>query len=540
MITLAEALLGMAARRWGTVLLIVLSLALFLPGFFTLPPLDRDEARFAQSSRQMVASGDLIDIRYQEVPRYKKPVGIYWLQAATVALTGPEAAPIWKYRLPSLIAAIASVLLTARIARVFAGPQAGLIAGMLMAGVFSLGMEARLAKTDAVMLLTVLVAQAVLAGLWKHARAAAFDPVTLPKGQIAAFWIAIAAGLLVKGPVGPMITLLCVLALIGVTRQARWLAALRPGVGAAIVAVLVLPWVIAITLKSGGAFWSASVGQDMAAKLASGQESHGAPPGTYLIALWLTFFPASVALALSIPAIWRARTTTAILFAAAWAIPGWLVFEAAPTKLTHYVLPMYPALAIAIAVVWSEVVAAPRRLWHWIAFGLISALALGLLIAVGVYALSLGSVPVLPLAAGALALIGGGIVVQQALARRLPLVAALGLALMGLGMTGGALTAAAHVGPIWPAPRIVAAAVDEACPAPTIYTQGYGEPSLVFLSPGPVRDTTPETAQAHLAEPCARVLIPAEITLEGRMRADITGMNLGNGKTIDLRLWSAE
>lgn len=540
MITLLEAVLGLAARRWGAALLVVLSLVLFLPAFFTLPPLDRDEARFAQSSRQMVASGDLIDIRFQDEPRYKKPAGIYWLQAATVSLTGPEAAPIWKYRLPSLIAAIASVLLTARIARIFAGPQAGLIAGLLMAGVFSLGMEARLAKTDAVLLLTVLAAQAVLAGLWKRAREAAFAPVNLSRGQLAIFWIAIAAGLLVKGPVGPMITGLCVLALIGVTRQARWLMALRPGVGAAIVAVLVLPWVIAITLKSDGAFWSASVGQDMAAKLASGQESHGAPPGTYLVALWLTFFPASVALALSIPAIWRARASTAVLFAAAWAIPGWLVFEAAPTKLTHYVLPMYPALAIAVAMVWAEVVAAPRRLWHWIAFGLISALALGLLIAVGVYALSLGSFPVLPLAAGALALIGGGVVVQQSLARRLPLVAALGLALMGLGMTGGALTAAAHVGPIWPAPRIVAAAVDDACPAPTIYTLGYGEPSLVFLSPGPVRDTTPETAQAHLTEPCARVLIPAEITLEGQMRAEITGMNLGNGKRIDLRLWSAE
>ena len=64
MITLTEAVLGMLARRWGAAVLIALSLVLFVPGFFTLPPLDRDEARFAQSSRQMVASGDLIDIRF--------------------------------------------------------------------------------------------------------------------------------------------------------------------------------------------------------------------------------------------------------------------------------------------------------------------------------------------------------------------------------------------------------------------------------------------------------------------------------------------
>lgn len=540
MITLAEAVLGMAARRWGAVLLVALSLVLFLPGFFALPPLDRDEARFAQSSRQMVASGDLIDIRFQDEPRYKKPVGLYWVQAATVALTRPEAAPIWKYRLPSLIAAVTSVLLTARIARIFAGPQAGLIAGMLIAGVFSLGIEARLAKTDAMLLLSVLLAQVVLAGLWKRAREAAFAPVSLPRAQVWLFWVAIAAGLMIKGPVGPMVTALCVLALAGVTRQGRWLMALRPALGAAIVAALVGPWLIAITLKSGGAFWTASVGQDMAAKLAAGQESHGAPPGSYLLALWLTFFPASIALALAIPAIWRARASTAVLFAAAWAIPGWLVFEAAPTKLTHYVLPFYPALAIAVAMVWAEVVEAPRRLWHWLVLGVIAALALAALGAVAAYAVDLGSLPVLALAGGGLALLGGGLIAVQALLRRLPLAAALGLALMGLGLTGGVVGTAARVEAIWPAPRIVAAAVDDACPAPVIYTLGYGEPSLIFLSPGPVRDTTPEAAQAHLAEPCARVLLPADLTLNGRVRARIEGLNLGNGQALDLQLWSAD
>ena len=43
---------------------------LIFPGFFTLPPVDRDEARFAQASAQMIASGDLIDLRIQDRPRY--------------------------------------------------------------------------------------------------------------------------------------------------------------------------------------------------------------------------------------------------------------------------------------------------------------------------------------------------------------------------------------------------------------------------------------------------------------------------------------
>ena len=65
-------------------LLIVFVLIAFLPGFFQIPPVDRDEARFAQASKQMVETGDYVDIHFQDEVRYKKPVGIYWMQAAAV------------------------------------------------------------------------------------------------------------------------------------------------------------------------------------------------------------------------------------------------------------------------------------------------------------------------------------------------------------------------------------------------------------------------------------------------------------------------
>ena len=70
-------------RRVALVLVLV-SLVAFLPGFFQIPPVDRDEARFAQATKQMIESGDFVDIRFQDEVRYKKPVGIYWLQAAVV------------------------------------------------------------------------------------------------------------------------------------------------------------------------------------------------------------------------------------------------------------------------------------------------------------------------------------------------------------------------------------------------------------------------------------------------------------------------
>src|SRR5215204_11192 len=106
-----------AAHARAVALLVLVSLAAFLPGFFQIPPVDRDEARFAQATKQMVESGDFVDIRFQEEVRYKKPVGIYWMQAAVVkagvALGVPDALhTISLYRIPSLLGAILAVLLT--------------------------------------------------------------------------------------------------------------------------------------------------------------------------------------------------------------------------------------------------------------------------------------------------------------------------------------------------------------------------------------------------------------------------------------------
>ena len=68
----------------AAVVLVVVTLLSFLPGFFAIPPTDRDESRFAQATKQMIETGDFIDIRFQDSTRYKKPVGIYWLQAGVV------------------------------------------------------------------------------------------------------------------------------------------------------------------------------------------------------------------------------------------------------------------------------------------------------------------------------------------------------------------------------------------------------------------------------------------------------------------------
>src|SRR3954449_333778 len=157
-----------ASHARAVAFLLLCAMLFFLPGFFSIPPIDRDEARFAQATKQMVESGDFVDIRFQDDVRYKKPVGIYWLQAAVVETASSLGLPraqlrIWLYRIPSLIGAIGAVLLTYWTALAFVTRQGAAMAALMMCSCVLLGAEARLAKTDAMLLSTVVAAMGAMA-----------------------------------------------------------------------------------------------------------------------------------------------------------------------------------------------------------------------------------------------------------------------------------------------------------------------------------------------------------------------------------------
>ena len=271
-----------ASHGRASILLIVFALIAFLPGFFQIPPVDRDEARFAQATKQMLETGEYIDIHFQDEVRYKKPVGIYWLQAAAVKAGEAAGIPharttIWLYRLPSLFGAIGAVLLTYWAALAFVTRRTALLAALMMASSILLGVEARLAKTDAVLLATCVAAMGAMARIYLAGRRTPETKIGWREPAI--LWTALGLGVLIKGPLILMFVALTALTLSIADRSARWLWSLRPVTGFIWMIVLVLPWFAAIVAKSGGSFFTHAVGDDMLAKVFGGQESHGAPPG---------------------------------------------------------------------------------------------------------------------------------------------------------------------------------------------------------------------------------------------------------------------
>ncbi|WP_372621632.1 ArnT family glycosyltransferase [Falsiroseomonas sp.] len=360
--------------------LVLLCLALWLPGFRSIPAGDRDESRFAQASRQMVESGNYVRIQLGEVERNKKPAGIHWAQAAsvhaleTLGIHSEARDRIWAYRLPSLAGAILAVLATFQFGRALVGRRAAFLGAALLASCFVLAMETHIAKTDAALLGTVTIAMGLMGRAY-------LNPAAFGAGQAAGFWLVLGASVLLKGPVGPAVPLLAGITLAVADKawrnRAGWLRALRPGWGIPLMALAAAPWFVAVTIATEGRFLAEAVGGDMLSKVGGADENHWGPPGYYVATFGVAAFPAALLVLRALPQAWAERLQPSTRFLLAWAVPIWLLFEAVTTKLPHYTLPAFPALML-LAAHWAmdPLRQEPPRWLRWLSvFGLVAAAA---------------------------------------------------------------------------------------------------------------------------------------------------------------------
>ncbi|GAA0544978.1 4-amino-4-deoxy-L-arabinose transferase-like glycosyltransferase [Rhizomicrobium palustre] len=527
-------------------------LLLWAPGVFSLPPLDRDESRFAQASKQMLETGDLIDIRFGAVPRYKKPVGIYWMQSASTAIAGlGERTHIWTYRLPSLFGALIAVFLTFWCARAFAGVETAMLAAGFLGSTLLLTAEATIATTDAVLLAATLGSVAVLMRVYLASKGEAVMP---SRWIILAGWFSLGVIILVKGP--PVFVPLAIAAGLSLwDKNGRWLKATNPLSGIALVLVMVLPWLLAITFKSHGAFFQQSLGQDFATKLQGGQESHGAPPGYFLIALTPSFWPAILFLLPGFVMAIRYHRQPVMRFLLAWTAT-WIAFELVPTKLPHYVLPTYPALAI-MAALWAEAPRAEGGIW-----GRIAIYAAPVQFALGAIALAIGLVYlpikygtgpiywlVLPALLFAAITIGALIQYFRENTRNAALLALAAPLLLYPTLTG---FAGPNLSQLWVSPRAAAEVARLSRPGDSPpKLAGYLEPSLVFFLGTKTRQTDGRGAAEAGAAEGGLALVEdhegaafkarlGELEATAAEVGALDGFNYSRGRKVHIRIYRLE
>lgn len=575
----AERFARSPAAAWVLVLLL---LAVYVPGMISIPVVDRDEARFAQASRQMFESFALPEQSRDEQaiepddsgrlrggmhagnwavpmvgqrPRLAKPPLIYWLQSTSAALlTGfePLADRIWHYRVPSVASAILACLLTWRLGVRSGHARAGLLAGALLGVCPMVVWDANQARADQLLLATTTAAMAALYAVRHSPRKGWAAPIL--------FWIAMGAGVLTKGPITPMIAGLTVLAFCAIARDWRWLGRTRPLLALVILPAMLAPWVIESVRIVG---WDTLVSiwtDETIGRSAEPKEGHWGPPGYHFVLLAVLFWPGSLITLYALGAAvkrairqpgdttrlqrWKSRAVAddTTLFLLCWIIPSWIVFELVGTKLPHYTLPLYPAVALLTA---RSIIALADTLEHpkgavppkagiiiWLLIGA------GLTIAAPIAIARAGGAPTL--------WIGAGLFGAASLALLIAATRSVRRSLIRTHLLAIAAAVVFCIGLLeWVLPRATAlhvtdqlASIIAQAPAGTpVAAAGYTEDSLVFATRGRLASLSPAQIERWAAaNPGGVVILPADAPAQpgwtelGRVR----GINYSKGERVEL------
>lgn len=576
-------------KGWlGGFALLALCLLALLPGLRDLPPVDRDESRFAQASRQMLESRTLegwVVPRIADRARLNKPPLIYWLQSASAAAfasANPDAqrnsiglptGDVWPFRLPSALCALLAAMFTWRLGLSMfpRDPRIGWLAGAMLACSLMVMWDARQARADQLLLAVTTAAMWVLWSCWKPSVATSGEQSPGANVRMAALlWLLIALGILSKGPITPMIVALTALALAAMTRRWRWLFSLRPLFGLVITFLMVGPWVALVAGEVGWQNYLTIIFDETLGRSVVSAEGHWGPPGYHLVLLPVMFWPGSMLTAAGIALAWRTARATpnrrwfnfsaenpAESFLLAWLIPSWIVFEFISTKLPHYTLPLYPALALLSARAVCITLApegvstlGPNR--RSAKIGLALWIIIGLLITAGapVVLAWLGGfdAPMLwKIATGAAVGVGTALVIAAArsltkthylLAQSLAIIAATIASAATFGLVLPRLNA------LWVSSRIANAVSSiEGSASRPLAAIGYHEDSLTFLTHARVTrlrlDALPDWLASH---PDSLIIIP-EVRIEDAERLlqhsltrhrSVSGFNYSKGEWADL------
>jgi len=356
------------------VLAILAAASLYLIGNARVSFWERDEPWYAQCTRQMVQTGDWVVPRFLDKLRAEKPPLVYWLQATAVTLLGDRE---FSYRLEASVAAICTLVLLATVLWRSVGPTRAVWTVFIYSTCALIIASAKMCLTDSVLLLFVTTAQLCLFAIYRRTLHPA-ESTWLDERFIAAgpsrrdfpswsvpliLWIAIGLGGLTKGPVVLAIhlTTLLALAMLDVANQGpgawkswlawrravSWWTKVRPLLGLLTILAINAPWLLMVYRREPE-FLRALVHRARE-HTTTAVDGHKGWPGYHLVMIWATFFPWCLLLPAAIVSGWKRRRHITHRFALAAVIGPWIFVELWRTKLPHYVLPTFAALAFLCA-----------------------------------------------------------------------------------------------------------------------------------------------------------------------------------------------
>jgi len=508
---------------------------------------DRDEPRFARATVEMVESGNYLVPTFNGRLRPDKPVLIYWLMSLPVRLLGPTELAC---RFFSAVGTALSCLLTFVIGRKLLGAKAGLWAMAILASSMMVLYIGSAATADAILLPCMIAAVAIFVSeigsgvhLW----------------QTVLMGIALGLALLAKGPVG-LLPVVVIVTTVLLSREVRADAGryLRQLGLATVIGILIfLAWAIPANNATGGQFLSLGIGHHVLGRAVKPLEHHGGDfllyLPYYLPVIVLGFFPWTLHLPGALLAVFRGRIggqpCRALLIS--WMLSVFIIMTLVITKLPHYVLFIWPAMALAVAgTILAEernALSAQEQVWlrrgTWLFVPVAAVGALGLMVGpwfVQVQALRWsGPASGIVLAGMAIIAVRRQFAKGAAASAKVLLV---GMAVLQIPILFGVIPA---IEQLKLSPAIAGAVTEKTTEETPVATYGYGEPSLNFYvgrMTEPLRDEKAVVEWVRQVRPGVLV-IPRNVLAEIRGRHELTdleeiaskkGLNYSKGTELEL------
>ncbi len=329
-------------------LMLVCAVALFdhlgAPALF-----EPDEGRNAEKAREILLLHDWITPHENFLAVLDKPIAYYWLVAASFEAFGVSE---WSARLPSALAAAGCVYLVFLLAGRFFGFWPGIWAGLVLATSLEFYLLSRIVIFD--MTLTFFVTLALYCFFEALEEQARWRRRT----TLCFMYSASAAATLVKGPIGVILPGMVILSYLIFSRKLSALRVLELPLGIALFLAIVAPWYHLVETRNPGYldyfFWEENITRYLT--------PHFNRAGAwyyFLLVAALGFFPWTLCIPAVFMQAWRRRHDNAILFLSLWAILPLIFFSFSSTKLPHYILPVFPPLALLTGLAIDQELGAP-------------------------------------------------------------------------------------------------------------------------------------------------------------------------------------
>lgn len=443
-----------AERGRGAALLIAFAMALALSIHLDHPAFFDNEGRYAEVAREMLLRSDFVTPTMDWTLFLNKPPLAYWSTALAFSLVGFNE---WA-RLTTIVLGAVTVYWTCRLGARLWDVATGLWAGVILATTLGFALEARTLRPDSFIIVSTV--GALLA--WHRAE---YGPASRRTRNLVALYALLGIGILAKGLVPLIVAGLPIGAVMLREHGLAAIGRMRPGLGLAVLAVVVLPWHVLVSLEHPGFAWDYVVNQHLLFFLDKKfpRDSEGDALPFFWGAFLFRAFPWVLILPFTLPEAWRGfRTGDAasrgVVLGWAWLLGVVGFFSLPPSRLEHYTLPALPAVGLLAAHALGrlrdrEIGAAP---WAWL--GVVAALLLGLGLTGIVAGKSLLSqvywIAQVPAFLGlvvpaAIAATLGGLVLAAAVATRGPRLVAGGLALVGVPLVAIVLRAEAVAEPLF-------------------------------------------------------------------------------------------